>query len=331
MAAPSDQDARQLAGTRTLLIGEDSAHARALIGAIEAARGARIERAADVEDAVALTGRGRPDALVALDGAGAGVRARVDPLGVGAGPPVIDVTAEDPVGLVIARIAAAVERATLRARVRDLERVLATGAVAAHRATAEAEEDALRRLARAAEYRDDNTWEHTQRVAEMAARLGRGLGLDDGQAETLRRAAPLHDLGKIAIPDQILLKPDRLTAEEYEVVKTHAAVGAAILEQGDSTLLRSAERIARTHHERWDGGGYPAGLAGEAIPLEGRLVAVADVFDVLVHERPYKSRWTHEDAAAELRRNAGTQFDPRVVEAFDDLGLDAVRTLGPGD
>jgi putative two-component system response regulator len=183
------------------------------------------------------------------------------------------------------------------------------------------------RLARAAEYRDDNTWEHTQRVGAMAARLGRGVGLDDHEVDLIRAAAPVHDLGKIAIPDTILLKPDRLTEEEFEVVKTHAALGARILEESAAPLFRTAERICRSHHERWDGSGYPDGLTGEDIPLAGRLVAVADVFDILVHERPYKEGMSVADAAAELRRNAGTQFDPAVVDAFDELGAATWQAL----
>jgi putative two-component system response regulator len=161
----------------------------------------------------------------------------------------------------------------------------------------------------------------------MAARLGRRLGLGDDDVDLLRRAAPLHDLGKIAIPDSILLKPDRLTDEEFEVVKTHAPVGAQILGGSDSPLLQMAERVAGSHHERWDGTGYPGGLAGEDIPLVGRIVAVADVFDVLVHERPYKEEWSVEDAAAELRRAAGSQFDPDVVQAFEDLGAATWQAL----
>jgi putative two-component system response regulator len=136
----------------------------------------------------------------------------------------------------------------------------------------------------------------------------------------VRQAAPLHDIGKIAIPDSILLKPGRLSGEEFEVVKTHALLGARVLSSGKSELLEIAERIVRHHHERWDGGGYPDGLAGEAIPAVARITAVADVFDVLVHERPYKDSWSVEDAAEEIRKGAGTQFDPGVVAAFDELG-----------
>jgi putative two-component system response regulator len=169
---------------------------------------------------------------------------------------------------------------------------------------------------RAAGYRDDNTHEHTQRVADLAARLARELGLGDRQVSLVHRAAPLHDIGKIAIPDSILLKPGRLTEEEFEVVKTHAVLGARVLQGGDSDVIQTAEAIARHHHERWDGGGYPGGLAGEAIPLGARLVHVADVFDILVHERPYKESWTVEAAVAEIERGSGTDFDPAVVRAF---------------
>ena len=136
----------------------------------------------------------------------------------------------------------------------------------------------------------------------------------------IHQTAPLHDIGKIAIPDSILLKPGKLTDEEFEVVKTHAAMGARVLTGGSSDLLRTAEAIARHHHERWDGGGYPAGLAGEAIPIAARLVHLADVFDVLLHERPYKESWTLEAAVEEIARGAGTDFDPEAVRVFRQLG-----------
>ena len=172
----------------------------------------------------------------------------------------------------------------------------------------------------AAGYRDDNTHEHTQRVGALAARLARGMNLPARQVALIRQTAPLHDIGKIAIPDSILLKPGKLTDEEFEVVKTHAAMGARVLTNGSSDLLRTAEAIARHHHERWDGGGYPAGLAGEGIPIAARLVHLADVFDVLLHERPYKESWTLEAAVEEIARGAGTDFDPEAVRVFRQLG-----------
>jgi PAS domain S-box-containing protein/putative nucleotidyltransferase with HDIG domain len=179
--------------------------------------------------------------------------------------------------------------------------------------------ETLRQLAIAAEYRDDETYQHTERVGHVASRLALELGLPAGQVTLLRHAAPLHDVGKLAIPDCILLKPGRLTAEEFDVMKTHAELGARLLSSGSSRVLQTAAVIAATHHERWDGTGYPKGLAGDAIPLVGRIVAVADVFDALTHDRPYKEAWPIERACAEIERSAGGQFDPRVVAAFVGL------------
>ncbi|ULH18350.1 PAS domain S-box protein (plasmid) [Deinococcus sp. KNUC1210] len=174
----------------------------------------------------------------------------------------------------------------------------------------------LKRLARAAEYRDDDTGEHMTRVGMTAAGLARELGLSEAEVDLIQRTAPLHDVGKIGISDSILLKPGRLTAEEFEVVKTHSQIGAEILQGGQSPLVKMAESIALTHHERWDGTGYPAGLAGEAIPLAGRIVAVADVLDALTNERPYKQAWSFRAALAEIQGEAGQQFDPQVVLAL---------------
>ncbi len=176
--------------------------------------------------------------------------------------------------------------------------------------------ETLRQLAIAAEYRDDETYQHTERVGHIAARLALGLGLPAGQVTLVRQAAPLHDVGKLAIPDRILLKPGRLTEEEFEVMKTHAELGARLLSSGSSRVLQTAAVIAATHHERWDGDGYPNGMTGDAIPLVGRIVAVADVFDALTHDRPYKQAWSIERACAEIERSAGSQFDPRVAAAF---------------
>lgn len=174
----------------------------------------------------------------------------------------------------------------------------------------------LIRLAKAAEYRDDESGEHVWRVARTTALLAREIGLPPEEVELLLRAARLHDVGKIAIPDGILLKPGRLTPQEYEVVKSHTTVGANLLSGGQSELIRKAEVIALTHHERWDGTGYPRGLRGEEIPIEGRLLAVADAFDALTHDRLHRDACSPAEAAVEIQRQRGLQFDPAVVDAF---------------
>jgi putative two-component system response regulator len=179
----------------------------------------------------------------------------------------------------------------------------------------EAQLETLERLARTAEYRDDQTGKHVQRVGRVAALLGRGMGMDEDDVRLLRLAAPLHDLGKIGIPDAILLAPRRLTPDEFDDMKMHTEIGAHILGGSSSTLLQLAERIAKTHHERWDGRGY-FGIVADDIPVVSRIVAVADVFDALTHERPYKSAWPLDLAVDEITRNRGTQFDPDVVDAF---------------
>jgi putative two-component system response regulator len=174
----------------------------------------------------------------------------------------------------------------------------------------------LKRLGQAAEYRDDDTGQHTERVGEIAARIAGALKMAPEQVEIIRRAAPLHDVGKIGIPEKILLKPGGLSPEEFEVMKTHTSIGAGLLSGGGSEFLQAAERIALSHHERWDGSGYPHRLAGEAIPLEARLVAIADVYDAISHDRPYKKASSPADALAIIEGGAGTQFDPKAVAAF---------------
>jgi putative two-component system response regulator len=180
----------------------------------------------------------------------------------------------------------------------------------------QAQFEMLARLAAAAELHDDDTGQHTLRVADLSVAIARAIGMPEAELELLRLAAPLHDVGKIAISDVVLRKRGKLTVDEFEQVKTHTTTGAQMLAGSPFELLALAEQTALTHHEHWDGSGYPAGLAGEAIPITGRIVAVADVYDALTHSRPYKEAWSAADAVSELTSQAGRHFDPIVVDAF---------------
>jgi putative two-component system response regulator len=180
----------------------------------------------------------------------------------------------------------------------------------------QAQFEMLARLAAVAEFRDDDTGQHTRRVAELSVTIAERLGLPEAEIELIRLAAPLHDVGKIAIPDAILGKRGKLTVDEFDEMKTHTTIGAQMLTGSAFALLEMAEQIALTHHEKWDGSGYPAGLAGDAIPIVGRIVAVADVFDALTHSRPYKPAWSTPDALAEITSQAGRHFDPDVLHAL---------------
>lgn len=185
--------------------------------------------------------------------------------------------------------------------------------------TAELEEvrlEILERLSLAADYRDDATGRHTKRVSEMAGRIASELGLPSEEVEHIRLAASLHDIGKIGIPDLILLKAGELTAEEVALMKTHTTIGARVLSGSRSRMLQMAETIALCHHERWDGLGYPRGLQGEEIPLPARIVSLADVVDALSSDRPYRNRWPTDRIRAEVERQSGRQFDPAVVAAY---------------
>ena len=178
-----------------------------------------------------------------------------------------------------------------------------------------AKSELLERLALAAEYRDDVTGRHIQRVGRTAAQVAASLGWPSADVGLIERAAALHDVGKIGIPDKILLKATRLTPGEFQLMKRHTAIGGRILSGSSSPSLRLAEEIALYHHERWDGRGYE-GLVGEQIPLSGRIVAIADVYDALVHDRPYKKAWPVDRALDEITAQRGVQFDPDVVDAF---------------
>jgi putative two-component system response regulator len=200
----------------------------------------------------------------------------------------------------------------VRSRTRDLE---------------QARLEVLDRLATAAEYRDDSTHEHAQRVGRTAVALCRELGVREEEARVVGNAAPLHDIGKIGISDAILLKPGALTADERALMEAHTLIGAEILEGSASRVLQVAHDIVLSHHERWDGQGYPQALEGEAISLAARVTAVADVFDALTHRRPYKEPWSVDAALAEIRRESARHFDPGVVEAFGRI--DHAQLLAP--
>jgi putative two-component system response regulator len=189
--------------------------------------------------------------------------------------------------------------------------------------------DIMDRLGMAAEFRDDATGQHTRRVGKNAAMLARALGLPASEVGFIERAAPLHDVGKIAIPDHILLKPARLNADEMNTMRTHTIIGARLLSGSPSPLLDYARVIALTHHERWDGTGYPRGLAGTDIPLAGRIVAIADFYDALSHDRPYRKRRPHDEVLTMLRAGRGTHFDPDVVDAFLPV-LEGSKAALPG-
>ncbi|PKM18801.1 MAG: two-component system response regulator [Gammaproteobacteria bacterium HGW-Gammaproteobacteria-15] len=175
----------------------------------------------------------------------------------------------------------------------------------------------IQRLGRAAEYKDNETGLHVMRMSHYAQVLAQGYGLSAQQAEDLLHAAPMHDIGKIGIADSILLKPGKLTAEEYQQMQQHPLIGAEIIGDCDSDLLRMAKVVALYHHEKWDGSGYPHGLVGEAIPLEARIVAVSDVFDALTSARPYKAAWSIEDTLQYMRAQKGLHFEPRLVDLLE--------------
>lgn len=175
----------------------------------------------------------------------------------------------------------------------------------------------IQRLGRAAEYKDNETGLHVIRMSHFAREIALVLGMSESDAEELFNAAPMHDLGKLGIPDAILQKPGKLTPEEWVIMKQHTQIGAEILAGDKSSLLQLASSIALHHHEKWDGSGYPHGLIGESIPVEARIVALADVFDALTSKRPYKEAWTIDDTVTYIRAESGKQFDPIVVAAFE--------------
>jgi putative two-component system response regulator len=179
--------------------------------------------------------------------------------------------------------------------------------------------DIIRRLAQAAEFRDGDTGIHIIRMSQYAKKLGEALGLNEEECDLLHHASPLHDVGKIGIPDSILLKPGKLTADEFEIMKTHTTIGAKILAGSDSPVMKLAEVIALTHHERWDGKGYPYGIKADEIPFTGQICSVCDVFDALTSARPYKKAWSTQEAVDEIKCMRNDNFNPKIVDAFLDI------------
>ena len=186
--------------------------------------------------------------------------------------------------------------------------------------------DLVQRLGRAAEYKDTDTGEHIVRMSQYSKVLALGIGMSENQAELLHQAAPMHDVGKIGIPDAILLKPGKLSVTEFEHMKEHALIGAKILANSSSPLLQLAHRLAIEHHEKWDGSGYPYGLKGDEISIEGRIIAVADVFDALTSKRPYKDAWSVEKTISHMKEQAGSHFDPAIIDLLVDK-LDEILTI----
>lgn len=214
------------------------------------------------------------------------------------------------------RVASYLEARSLYVKMQKKQHMLQEQLSSRNRELESAQFELLERLAMVVEHRDDDTGQHVQRVAKMSRLLAEDLGLPEIEVELITRAAPLHDVGKIAIPDSILKKPGKMTPEEFSTMQSHTTVGARLLSGGRSMLMLLAEQIALAHHERWDGKGYPLSVKEWAIPMSARLMSMADVFDALTHARPYKPAWPLEDVLAEFAKLKGKQFDPTVVDAL---------------
>ena len=206
----------------------------------------------------------------------------------------------------------------MQKQIRDQNRLLEERVAERTKELHDTRQEIIRRLGRAAEYRDNETGLHIIRMSKICQLLALAAGMGEDEAELLLQASPMHDIGKIGIPDYILLKSGGLTVEEWTVMQSHTRIGADLLAGHHSRLLSMASEIALTHHEHWDGSGYPQHLLGEEIPLVSRIVAIADVYDALTSERPYKEAWPHEKALEYIRLNSGTHFDPHIVSLFID-------------
>lgn len=220
---------------------------------------------------------------------------------------------------VLTRIRNMLEVRMLHNQVRDQNRILEEKVRERTQELNDSRLEVIRRLGRAAEYRDNETGLHIIRMSKYSQQIAKATGMTDVEAEKILYASPMHDIGKIGIPDSILLKPGKLDAQEWEVMQSHTTIGAEILSGHTSELMHMASEIALSHHEKWDGSGYPNRLSAEDIPLTGRIVAMADVFDALTTERPYKKAWPVEDALNLLRDQSGKHFQPDLVDLFNDI------------
>ncbi len=226
---------------------------------------------------------------------------------------------------VICRIRNLLEVRILHNRHRNLNQILELQVQERTQELEDTRKEVIYRLGRAGEYRDNETGNHVIRMSQFSYLLAKKMGFEEKKCSLILDASPMHDIGKIGIPDKILLKPGKLDGEEWEIMKTHVIKGVEILSGNDSELIRTARNIAWHHHEKWDGSGYPKGLKGDAISLEGRVVAVADVFDALTSERPYKKAWEIDDALKFMQEQKGRHFQPELIDAFLEIIPDAIK------
>ena len=232
---------------------------------------------------------------------------------------------------VIARTKNLLEIGMLHREMRDQNRILEERVRERTRELQESQIEVVYRLAHACERRDMETGDHIMRMSRYSACIARGLKLPSEECDLIRHASPMHDIGKIAIPDSILLKVGPLTEDEWVIMRVHAEIGAEMLSDGTSDLVKAGQVIALTHHERWDGTGYPAAIAGESIPLYGRICALADVFDALTSKRVYKDAWPIKRAIDEVHRKKGNHFDPALVDVFDSVLPEIISIKEDGD
>ena len=234
---------------------------------------------------------------------------------------------------IVVQVSSALRRRLLEIEFQDREKVLARKVREQTEEIRASREEVSIRLLSACEYRDFETGAHVRRIGLYAAEMGRLLGWDDDQVDCIRAAAPLHDIGKIGVPDAVLLKPGDLTPEEWIVMRQHTTKGAAILKGSNVTFIQMGARIAACHHEKWDGTGYPNGLSAHEIPVEARITAIVDVYDALVHKRHYKDPWPEDLALEFMRKRAGSHLDPELFSLFEDhlSRFRAIRLANPDE